>query len=59
MPLIFGFVAGVLGGYGSYAGWLADMGIPAEAIGWAVTVGVVLFVIGVVFGVGIFILGES
>lgn len=55
MPFIPGLAAGGFGGYGSYVGWLADMGIQSGSIGWAVTVGIILFLIGVVFGVAVFI----
>lgn len=59
MPFLLGLGAGTLGGYGSYVGWLSSFGVPQGALGWAVAVGVVLFLVGFVFGLGIFILGEQ
>lgn len=59
MPFLLGAGAGLLGGIGTYLEWLSGWGIPGHHLPAALAVGGVLFLIGIIFGVGIFILGDQ
>jgi hypothetical protein len=59
MPVILGLIAGGLGGYGTYHGWLTDYGLASGSMGVAALVGIVLFLLGAVCGLFIFFIGEQ
>ena len=59
MPFLLGTGAGLLGGIGTWLGWIEDWGIPGHHTSAALAVGIVLFLIGIIFGLGIFILGDQ
>ena len=59
MPFLLGTGAGLLGGIGTWLGWIEDWGIPGHHTLAALAVGAVLFLIGIIFGLGIFILGDQ
>jgi hypothetical protein len=59
MPVILGLIAGGLGGYGTYHGWLTDLGLPSEVLDVAILVGILLFLIGTLGGLFVFVIGDQ
>lgn len=50
-------VLGIIAGIGAHAGWWTFIGVPAAIIGWAVIVGLIVFVVALC-GIGILVIGD-